>query len=44
MIKIAIVDDHQLFNEGISSLLASISGFEVVGKFNNGKQFLANLP
>lgn len=44
MIKIAIVDDHQLFNEGLNSLLTSIVEFEVVGKFNNGKQFLADLP
>lgn len=48
-IKIAIVDDHQLFRDGMSALLASNEEFEVLAGLSNGVElfeFLAegNLP
>lgn len=39
-IKIAIVDDHMLFMEGLSALLQKQSDFEVVGKFEGGQALL----
>ena len=39
-IKIAIVDDHDLFLEGIKSILESIDDFNIVLGANNGEQFL----
>lgn len=44
MINIAIVDDHQLFNEGLGSLLESFEKICVVGQFNDGIAFLKQLP
>jgi DNA-binding NarL/FixJ family response regulator len=35
-IKIAIVDDHMLFMEGLSALLEKQPDFEVAGKFESG--------
>ncbi|MBU2916280.1 MULTISPECIES: response regulator [Reichenbachiella] len=35
-IKLAIVDDHQLFRDGMSALLSSNEDFEVLGGLNNG--------
>jgi DNA-binding NarL/FixJ family response regulator len=43
MIRIAIVDDHQLFNQGLSSLLETFPEFSVTGQFNDGKAFLDSL-
>lgn len=43
MIKVFIADDHQLFLEGISGLVQSISNIEVVGTAPDGKQTLAAL-
>ncbi len=40
MIKILIADDHQMFREGISSVLNSIEQFEVVQQASNGKEAL----
>ncbi|WP_255397186.1 response regulator transcription factor [Reichenbachiella sp. 5M10] len=45
MIRIAIVDDHQLFRDGMSALLTSNEDFEVVAGLSNGVElfeFLAN--
>jgi DNA-binding NarL/FixJ family response regulator len=39
-IKIAIVDDHDLFREGISLVLGQIENFEVVFQTSNGNIFL----
>jgi DNA-binding NarL/FixJ family response regulator len=36
-IRIAIVDDHELFLQGLKSLLQKQNGFEVVGEAGNGK-------
>jgi len=48
-IKIAIVDDHQLFRDGIHSLLSKHDEFEIVISSENGKDFFealkkGNLP
>jgi DNA-binding NarL/FixJ family response regulator len=39
-IKIIIIDDHQLFRNGLKILLDSIPEFEVVGEASNGEEFL----
>lgn len=41
--KIAIVDDHQLFRDGIDSLLSKQEDFEVVISSENGKDFFKKL-
>jgi DNA-binding NarL/FixJ family response regulator len=43
MIRIAIVDDHQLFNEGLKTLLETFSEYAVCGQFNDGPAFLEKL-
>lgn len=40
MIRIAIVDDHQLFRKSLSSLLASSDDFEIIIDTDNGLQFI----
>lgn len=40
MIKTILVDDHALFCEGLEKLLAETGGFNVIGKFSSGKDFL----
>ncbi len=39
-IRIIIVDDHQLFRNGLKILLASFPEFEVAGEVSNGVEFL----
>jgi len=39
-IKIVIVDDHQLFRNGLKILLNSFPEFEIVAEASNGKEFL----
>ncbi len=39
-IKIAIIDDHDLFREGIKLVIGQIEGFEVVFDTSNGNYFL----
>ncbi len=39
-IKIMLVDDHMLFIDGLSGLLATQSDFLVIGKASNGKEAL----
>lgn len=39
-VKIVLADDHPLFAEGIAMLLNSISGIEVIGIANNGREVL----
>ncbi len=42
-VKIAIVEDHELFREGIVGLLGKNKNYMVTGNFNNGKSFLESL-
>jgi len=39
-IRIIIVDDHQLFRNGLKILLNSFPDFEVTGEVSNGEEFL----
>ena len=39
--RIVLVDDHQMFREGIAALLALRTDFELVGSAGNGKDALA---
>jgi DNA-binding NarL/FixJ family response regulator len=42
-IRIAIVDDHELFREGISGLLEKIPGFIICGSYENGASFIQGI-
>jgi two-component system response regulator NreC len=42
-IKIFIADDHRLMLEGLATLIQSIEGFTLTGKFNTGKELIAGL-
>lgn len=42
-IKVAIVDDHSLFRNGLKLLLTGFSEMEVIGESSNGKEFLEDL-
>jgi len=42
-IRIAIIDDHDLFREGIILVLSQIDGFEVVFNSSNGLRFVEAL-
>ena len=42
-VKIAIVEDHELFREGIVSLLEKNKNYQIIGKYNNGKAFLESI-
>lgn len=39
-IKICVVDDHEIFRDGLKFILSQIMGFEVVAEASNGKEFL----
>jgi len=41
--KIALVDDHQLFRDGLSEIINGFSDFSVVLEAENGKDFIAKL-
>lgn len=43
MTRIAIVDDHQLFNEGLKTLLETFSEYAICGQFNDGPSFLEKI-
>ena len=43
MIKIAIVDDHHIFMEGLKILLTGEKNIEIVGQAINGKDFISKL-
>jgi two-component system, NarL family, nitrate/nitrite response regulator NarL len=44
MIKLMIADDHQIFLDGLRSLLQQAQGIEVVGTALNGRQLLGQIP
>ena len=39
-IKLALVDDHNLFRRGIASILGQVSDFELVLEASNGQEFI----
>ena len=39
-IKIFIADDHRLILDGLATLIGSIEGFELAGKFSSGKDLI----
>ena len=39
-VKICIVDDHEIFRDGLKFILSQIIGYEVIGEAGNGKEFL----
>jgi len=41
VIKIVIIDDHQLFREGVKRILEFEKGFEVVAEGSNGNEAIA---
>ncbi|MBI9064953.1 MAG: response regulator transcription factor [Marinilabiliaceae bacterium] len=42
-ITIAIVDDHELFTDGLEVVLSQIEDFEIVSKASNGREFLEQI-
>ena len=44
MAKIALVDDHTLYRNGLKGLLLAKPDYDVVGVFSDGSQFIAALP
>ena len=44
MIRLMIADDHQIFVDGIKSLLQNEQGIDVVGEALNGKHLLGQIP
>lgn len=43
MIKIALVDDHTMFREGLNFALSQDDDFEVINESSNGKEFITFL-
>jgi DNA-binding NarL/FixJ family response regulator len=43
-IKLILADDHQLFRDGIKSLLEDIADIQVIGEASNGAELLKMLP
>lgn len=41
--KVIIVDDHALFSQSLRFLINSFEGFEVIHRFENGKEFVMHL-
>jgi len=39
-IKVTIVDDHNLFREGICELIGRFEGYQVLNQFGGGKEFM----
>jgi DNA-binding NarL/FixJ family response regulator len=43
MIRLALVDDHNMFREGLKAIILSFNDMEVVLECENGRDFLNNL-
>ena len=39
-IKIILVDDHQMFREGLKFVLSQIHEFEIIGEASNGQEYI----
>jgi DNA-binding NarL/FixJ family response regulator len=39
-IKVCIVDDHEIFRDGLKFILSQVIGYNVVGESGNGRDFL----
>src|SRR5688500_16267014 len=39
-IKIILVDDHQMFREGLKFVLKQIAEFDIIGEASNGQEYL----
>jgi DNA-binding NarL/FixJ family response regulator len=39
-IKIILVDDHQMFREGLRFVLAQVEGFDIIGSASNGQEYM----
>ncbi len=44
LIKICIIDDHQIVRQGLKELLHKMDNFKVIEEFDNGEDFLEALP
>ncbi len=44
ILKIAMIDDHNLLRNGLANLINSFEGFEVIFEANNGRDFIEQLP
>ena len=43
-IKLALVDDHNLFRRGIASILGQVTDFDLVLEASNGQEFIDKIP
>lgn len=43
-VKVFVVDDHDMFRDGIKVLLNNSSKLEIIGEARNGKEFIDRLP
>lgn len=43
MIKIVIIEDLPMFLDGLKLIISMVVDFEIVGEFNNGKEFIDNI-
>ncbi len=43
MIRIVVVDDHPVVRDGVRSMLAGVTGFEVVGEAASGPEAVARV-
>ena len=44
MIRIVLVDDHDLFRAGVRSILQTQEGMVVVGEYSNGEDVVKAVP
>lgn len=43
-IKVFVVDDHEMFREGVKLMLGKTDEFEILGEAQNGKECLEKIP
>lgn len=42
-IRLCIVDDHEIFRDGLKFILSQVIGYEIIAEAANGKEFLSSL-